>query len=99
MRKVDPAFVQDILDLTQTERKSDVIHHGQLDDFETGFEVLEWGTLAHPPGLRGTARSRQVPLTGPFLVSRPEDRAWNANEAMDVFRHVMQRTFWGDKTV
>lgn len=44
---VDPAFVQDILNLAQAERVPDVVHHRQFDDFGAGFEVLERGGAGH----------------------------------------------------
>lgn len=44
---VDPAFVQNVLDLSQAERISDVIHHRQFDDLGAGFEILERGAAGH----------------------------------------------------
>jgi hypothetical protein len=45
-------FVKEILDIAQRERKSDVQHDHQADDFGAGFEALEGGALGHPERLR-----------------------------------------------
>ncbi len=49
---IDPAFVQQIFDIPQRKRKSDIKHHGQADDLGTGFEVLEGGRFGHGQKLR-----------------------------------------------
>ncbi len=41
MADIDPALVQQVFDIPQGKRKSDVQHHRKPDDFGTGFEVLK----------------------------------------------------------
>jgi hypothetical protein len=38
---VDAALVENILHVSQSQRKSDIHQHAQLDDFRRGFEVAE----------------------------------------------------------
>ena len=44
---VDPALVQEILDIPKRKRKPDIHHNRQADDFETRLEVLEWVAFCH----------------------------------------------------
>lgn len=47
MADIDPAFVQNVLNLTQAERVAGVVHHRQLDDLRACLEVLERGGTGH----------------------------------------------------
>lgn len=38
MAYIDPAFVQQIVDISQRKQKLDARHHHQADDLGTGFE-------------------------------------------------------------
>ncbi|CUH36847.1 hypothetical protein JSE7799_01243 [Jannaschia seosinensis] len=44
---VDAALVQQILDVPQRQRETDVHHHRQSDDLGAGLEVLEGAALGH----------------------------------------------------
>lgn len=39
---IDTAFMQQVLHIPKRQRKSDVNHHRELDDFGRRFEVTEW---------------------------------------------------------
>ncbi|MDA1154854.1 MAG: hypothetical protein O2873_08895 [Proteobacteria bacterium] len=47
MADLDAALVQKILDIPERQRKPDIQHHRQADDFGAGLEVLEWGASGH----------------------------------------------------
>lgn len=47
---IDPAFLKQILNLTQRQRKSDIHHHRQADHLGRGLEVPEG--ISHPRTLR-----------------------------------------------
>lgn len=47
MANINTAFVQDVFDLPQAERETNVIHNGKFDDFWTGFEVFEVIDFGH----------------------------------------------------
>ncbi len=47
---VYPAFMQDVLNLSQAERVADAAHHRQFDDIGTGFEVSEGEGARHGAG-------------------------------------------------
>lgn len=51
---VDATFVEEIFDIAQRERKTDVQHHRQADDFGAGFEILERRAFGHLERLRKT---------------------------------------------
>jgi hypothetical protein len=56
MRDIDPALVKQILDIAQRERKADLHHHGQANDFGRCLEIFE--RIAH----RGRLGNRRPPL-------------------------------------
>jgi len=39
---VDPAFMSQILHVSERQREPDVHHHGKADYVGTGFKILEW---------------------------------------------------------
>jgi len=41
MADVDTALVQEVFDIAQRQRESDIHHHAKLDDLRRGFEVAE----------------------------------------------------------
>ncbi|WP_444967966.1 hypothetical protein [Roseovarius pacificus] len=47
MTDVYTAFVEQILDVAQRQRKSHIHHHCQADDLGAGFEVFEWVAFFH----------------------------------------------------
>ena len=47
MANVDAAFVQQVLGISERQRKADIHHDLQADDFRRRFEVAE-GRFAHP---------------------------------------------------
>ena len=47
MADVDAALVQKIFDVPQRQRKSDVHHNRQTDDFGAAVEILEWVVFCH----------------------------------------------------
>ena len=65
MRNIDPALMKNIFNLSQAERKSNVIHNRQLDDFGAGLEIFERARLYHRPRVNRLRLHRQVPLTAP----------------------------------
>ncbi|WP_261307886.1 hypothetical protein [Ruegeria atlantica] len=52
MADIDASLMQQVFDIPQGQRNSDVQHHRQADDLGTGFEVLEGGRFVHSPTLR-----------------------------------------------
>jgi hypothetical protein len=46
VRKIDPALVQQILDVSQRQRKADIHHHRQANDLRRRFKVAKW--VFHP---------------------------------------------------
>ena len=50
MADIDPTFMEQILDLSQRKRKTDIHHHRQADDLGRHLEISEW--VFHPPKLR-----------------------------------------------
>src|SRR5690606_28835863 len=66
---VDAAFVQQVFDTPQRERKADVHHHRQADDLGRRLEVAEW----RKPGVgwRRTARRPRIkPSSSDTALSR-----------------------------
>ena len=58
---IDAALVQQVLDIPQRQRKSDIQHHRQADDLWAGFKIAEWAAICHPETLlRHPARFNQV---------------------------------------
>jgi hypothetical protein len=51
MADIDATLVQKVFDISKRERKPDVHHHRQADDFRAGFEVAEWAAFCHPTRL------------------------------------------------
>ncbi|WP_233342237.1 hypothetical protein [Maricaulis salignorans] len=49
MRDIDPALVEQILDVSQRERKPDIHHHRKADDLGRSLEIFEW--ITHRVGL------------------------------------------------
>ena len=47
---VDPTLVQEVFDIAQRQRESDIHHHAKLDDLRRGFKVAE-RVLGHFPRL------------------------------------------------
>ena len=47
MRDVDPALVQQVLDVPQQKRVANVHHHRQADDLRRRLEVAEYAGFAH----------------------------------------------------
>ena len=45
-------FMQDILNLAETQRVTHVIHNRQADDFGRRFEIFEWIMCCQQPELR-----------------------------------------------
>jgi hypothetical protein len=58
MRDVDAALVQQILDIPQRQRVSNVHHHHQADDLGAGLEVPKDARVAHP------VRLAALPVSG-----------------------------------
>jgi hypothetical protein len=48
MANIDAAFVQKVFHISKRERKPDIHHHSQADDFGARLEVLEWVAFCHP---------------------------------------------------
>jgi hypothetical protein len=44
---IDSALMQNVFDLTKTERIPNVVHHCQADDLGRRFEVFEWVCCGH----------------------------------------------------
>ena len=57
---LDAALVQQILNVAQRERVSNIDHHGQADDFGAGPEVPEGAALGHPARLRDRPASLNI---------------------------------------
>ena len=58
---IDAALMQEVLDIPQRQRKTDVQHDGRANDLRRGFEVAEGRTFCHPATLlRRPARFKRV---------------------------------------
>ena len=68
MADLDAALVQEVLDVAQRERVSDIEHHGQADDLGAGLEVPEGGALGHLREARRQPQSAQAN----FALTVPE---------------------------
>lgn len=44
---IDPAFMQQVLDIAERKREPDIEHQGQANDLGAGLEVLEGGSFGH----------------------------------------------------
>lgn len=53
MTDIDAPFMEQILYIPERQRKSDVQHHRQADDFGATMKVLEWVRFGHADTLRG----------------------------------------------
>ena len=49
---VDAALVQQVFDILERQRESDIEHHGEADDLGAGFEVTKRRTSGHQARLR-----------------------------------------------
>jgi hypothetical protein len=47
MADVDPALVQQVLDVSERKGKSNVQHNRQADDLRAAVKVLEWVAFCH----------------------------------------------------
>lgn len=78
MADLDPALVQQVLDVAQRKGKADVHHYRHADDFWARLEVAERAAFAHAARLGGmNDKGKKVPLTLPrliFRVLRPVER-------------------------
>lgn len=56
MADLDPAFVQQVLNIPQRKRETDIQHHGQTDNLWACLEVAKGAAFCHPakPGRRPT---------------------------------------------
>ena len=54
MADLNAALMQQILDVAERQRETDVQHHRQADDLGTGFEPLEWTVFGHWQTLAST---------------------------------------------
>ena len=52
MADVDPALVQQILDVPERKRKPNVQHHCEADDLGAAVKALEWVCFHHEDRLR-----------------------------------------------
>jgi hypothetical protein len=62
MADINAAFVEQVLDIAQRERESDIQHHRQADDFLAGLEILEWIAFCHT-GRLGRRQRRLNPVS------------------------------------
>jgi len=75
MTYLDAASVQEVLDVAQRKRVTDIEHHCQADDFGTSLEVPEGGALGHLTTLGGKVSSlKEFALTAPLRVLSPQVR-------------------------
>jgi hypothetical protein len=44
---VDPALVQQVIDVAERQREADIQHHGQSDDLGRRLEIAEGGAFRH----------------------------------------------------
>ena len=64
MAHIDPTLMQQVLDISERERKSNEEHYRQADDLRVYLEALERVGLFHPERLgQGTAPLNRVSLT------------------------------------
>jgi hypothetical protein len=69
MADIDPALMQQVLDIAKREWKSDVKHHRQADDLRGCFEIAKWARLDHNQTLRNSPdRLNQFSLTEPLAA-------------------------------
>ena len=69
MADIDASFIQEVFDIEQRQRKSDVQHHRQADEFTTRSKVSKWVGLAHAGRVGGDKVDRNlIPLTLPFTA-------------------------------
>lgn len=48
MTDIDAALVQQVFNISQGERESDVLHHGKTDYLRRRTEIAEWVGFCHP---------------------------------------------------
>ena len=75
MTYLDAAFVQEVLDVAQRERVTDIEHHRQADDFGTSLEGPEGGALGHLTRLGG-----KVSPLKEFALTAPGDEVRSARQ-------------------
>ncbi|SMC12865.1 hypothetical protein ROA7745_02697 [Roseovarius aestuarii] len=68
MAHVDPAFVEEILNIAKRKWKSNVHHDRKADDLRAGFEIAERGAFCHPAKLRNRMTSLK-PVSSDSTVS------------------------------
>ena len=72
MADIDAAFVEQIFDLPQRERKPDIHHHSQADDLGRRLEISEG--IAHPDTLRNPPHRLKLVSSDTALSCLPPSR-------------------------